>query len=136
MPCRAGAREWDIERLLETNAAAVTLASLGLGLVVSRKFFVLPFVVAGFLMQHAVQGWCPRVGYRAPTGNQRRRRHPGLAGAGPCGKPQILCPALCGCRLFDAACRAGLVPASGISSAYWKPTPPPSPWPRWGWALW
>lgn len=53
-------REWDIERTLEANAAAVTLASLVLG-VRLRFFRFLPLVVAGFLMQHAVQGWCPPV---------------------------------------------------------------------------
>jgi hypothetical protein len=52
-------REWDIERTLEANAAAVSLASVALGLTVSRKFFVIPALVAGFLFQHAVQGWCP-----------------------------------------------------------------------------
>ena len=32
-----------------------------LGATVSRKFFLFPAVVAGFLLQHAVQGWCPPV---------------------------------------------------------------------------
>ena len=39
-------REWDTERVLETNAACLLLLSLGLG-------------VAAFLLQHALQGWCP-----------------------------------------------------------------------------
>lgn len=52
-------REWDIERTLEANAATVSLVGLTLGAVVNKKFFVLPTVVAGFLLQHAVQGWCP-----------------------------------------------------------------------------
>jgi hypothetical protein len=54
-------REWDIERTLEANAAAVALIGLSLGAFVDRKFFALPAVVAGFLLQHAVQGWCPPV---------------------------------------------------------------------------
>ncbi|QDU93580.1 DUF2892 domain-containing protein [Lignipirellula cremea] len=53
--------EWDIERTLETNAAAVSLVGLTLGATVSRKWFLFPGVVAAFLMQHAVQGWCPPV---------------------------------------------------------------------------
>ncbi|MEX0702885.1 MAG: YgaP-like transmembrane domain [Planctomycetales bacterium] len=53
--------EWDIERLLEANAASVVLAGVLLGATVSRKFFLLPGVVAGFLLQHALQGWCPPV---------------------------------------------------------------------------
>jgi Flp pilus assembly protein TadB len=53
-------REWDIERTLEANAATITL----FGLVLSLRwkwFTMLPMVVAGFLLQHAVQGWCPPV---------------------------------------------------------------------------
>lgn len=55
-------REWDIERVLEANAASVSLLGLALGAKVSRKFFLLPAAVAGFLLQHAVQGWCPPLG--------------------------------------------------------------------------
>jgi len=52
-------REWDIERTLEANAATVTLVGLTLGVVADRRFLLLPFAVAGFLLQHALQGWCP-----------------------------------------------------------------------------
>lgn len=52
-------QEWDIERILEANAATVALVGLGLGAMVNRRFYLLPAVVAGFLLQHAVQGWCP-----------------------------------------------------------------------------
>jgi hypothetical protein len=52
-------REWDIERVLEANAASVALIGLGLGASVDRRWFALPAVVAGFLLQHALQGWCP-----------------------------------------------------------------------------
>jgi hypothetical protein len=51
--------EWDIERLLETNAASISLIGLALGATVDRRWFVLPAAVAGFLLQHALQGWCP-----------------------------------------------------------------------------
>ena len=54
-------REWDIERTLEANAATASLVGLGLGAGVHRGFFLLPAVVAGFLLQHALQGWCPPV---------------------------------------------------------------------------
>ena len=53
--------EWDIERTLEANAASISLMGVGLGAFVDRRFFVIPAVVAGFLLQHAVQGWCPPV---------------------------------------------------------------------------
>ncbi len=54
-------QEWDMERTLEANAATLALVGLGLGAFVNRRFFILPAVVAGFLLQHAVQGWCPPV---------------------------------------------------------------------------
>jgi hypothetical protein len=54
-------REWDIERVLETNAASIALAGLGLGLFADRRFMAVPAIVAGFLLQHALQGWCPPV---------------------------------------------------------------------------
>ena len=53
--------EWDIERALEANAATVAMLGLTLGAAVNRKWFLLPAVVAGFLLQHAIQGWCPPV---------------------------------------------------------------------------
>jgi hypothetical protein len=54
-------REWDIERLLETNASSLVVAGCALGAFVSRKFLVLPALVGGFLLQHAIQGWCPPI---------------------------------------------------------------------------
>lgn len=51
--------EWDIERMLEANAATASLIGVTLGATVDRRWFVLPAVVAGFLLQHALQGWCP-----------------------------------------------------------------------------
>jgi hypothetical protein len=52
-------REWDIERTLESNAAVVSLIGLVLGRFVDRRWYLLPGFVAAFLLQHAVQGWCP-----------------------------------------------------------------------------
>jgi hypothetical protein len=54
-------REWDIERTLEANASIVILTALTLGFLVNRKWLRLPFLVAGFLLLHALQGWCPPV---------------------------------------------------------------------------
>lgn len=51
--------EWDIERTLEANASTVALLGLVLGATVDRRWFLLPAVVAGFLLQHSLQGWCP-----------------------------------------------------------------------------
>ena len=53
-------REWDIERVLETNAAII--ASLGVLLGTrERRWLVVPGLVTAFLFQHAVQGWCPPI---------------------------------------------------------------------------
>jgi hypothetical protein len=52
-------REWDIERLLETNASALALTGLALGVLHNKKWLIIPGVVLPFLFQHAVQGWCP-----------------------------------------------------------------------------
>lgn len=71
--------EWDIERTLEANAATASLIGLGLGTFVDRRFFVLPAVVAGFLLQHALQGWCPpvpvfrRLGFRTQPEIEQER---------------------------------------------------------------
>ena len=54
-------REWDVERTLEANAATIALVGVLLGWTVDRRFFALPGLVAAFLLQHAVQGWCPPV---------------------------------------------------------------------------
>lgn len=66
-------QEWDIERTLETNAATAVLLGVTLGATIDRRFFIFPAVVAGFLLQHAVQGWCPpvplfrRLGFRTQS---------------------------------------------------------------------
>lgn len=51
--------EWDIERVLEANAASVILAGLALGTLVNRRWYLLSGAAAAFLLQHALQGWCP-----------------------------------------------------------------------------
>jgi hypothetical protein len=60
--------EWDIERYVETMAPTFTLIGMGLGLLVSRKWFVLPFTVQAFFLQHAIQGWCPPVPFLRRAG--------------------------------------------------------------------
>ena len=66
-------REWDIERAIEANAATIMLAGLALTALVDRRFIALPAMVGGFLLQHALQGWCPPVpvlrglGFRTPA---------------------------------------------------------------------
>jgi hypothetical protein len=54
-------REWDIERVLAVNAAGIALTGTVLGLARDSRYLVLPLMVTAFLLQHALQGWCPPV---------------------------------------------------------------------------
>jgi len=54
-------KEWDIERLLEINAASIVILSTILGFTVNKKWFALSGIAGGFLLQHSLQGWCPPV---------------------------------------------------------------------------
>ena len=62
--------KWDIERVLEANAASAAFAGMVFAATVHKRWLMLPVLVSGFLFQHAVQGWCPpvpilrRLGYR------------------------------------------------------------------------
>jgi hypothetical protein len=49
--------EWDIERAIEANAAALALTGVVLGATRNRSWLMLPALVTGFLLQHAIQGW-------------------------------------------------------------------------------
>ena len=53
-------REWDIERAIEANAAIIALAGTLLA-AKDKRWLVVPGLVTSFLLQHAVQGWCPPV---------------------------------------------------------------------------
>ena len=76
---RALDKEWDIERCLETGASSLTLIGTVLGATVNKKWFWLPGGVAAFLLQHALQGWCPplpvfrRLGVRTADEINRER---------------------------------------------------------------
>ena len=52
-------QEWDIERCLETMAPSMTLLGLSLSVLKGRHWLLLPLMVQGFFLQHALQGWCP-----------------------------------------------------------------------------
>jgi len=52
-------REWDIERYLETNASIFILIGLILSVTVSIYWLFLIVIIPLFLLQHAIQGWCP-----------------------------------------------------------------------------
>jgi hypothetical protein len=54
-------REWDVERLLETNASALAFVGIALGALRDPRWLRLSALVTAFLFQHAVQGWCPPI---------------------------------------------------------------------------
>ncbi|MCG6568432.1 DUF2892 domain-containing protein [Tessaracoccus sp. ZS01] len=54
-------RAWDVERVLEANASTLMLISLGLARLHSRQWLWLAAAVPSFLLQHAIQGWCPPI---------------------------------------------------------------------------
>jgi hypothetical protein len=71
--------EWDVERVLETNASALAFTGVALAATQDRRWLALPALVTAFLFQHAVQGWCPpipilrRLGYRTPREIEEER---------------------------------------------------------------
>jgi len=53
-------REWDIERFMETKAGSMILAGSICGFRKTKScLFLLTGAVSFFLLQHALQGWCP-----------------------------------------------------------------------------
>jgi hypothetical protein len=72
-------QEWDIERVLETGASAITLATLVMGIARRKRWFLVSILVQSFMMQHAMQGWCPplpvlrRLGFRTVYEIERER---------------------------------------------------------------
>lgn len=65
--------EWDIERYIEVLAPTLALTGVGLGLLRGRRWLALPGVVLSFLIQHALQGWCPPVAALRRAGVRTRR---------------------------------------------------------------
>ena len=71
-------REWDIERILELNASTLILTGVLLSLK-DKRWLILSGLVSAFLLQHAVQGWCPplpalrAIGFRTKAEIQREK---------------------------------------------------------------
>jgi hypothetical protein len=71
--------EWDLERTLQANASLLAMAGVLLGAKVNRWFLLLPTAVFSFLLNHALQGWCPpvpafrRLGVRTQREIERER---------------------------------------------------------------
>ena len=51
--------EWDVERLIETEAPTMTLAGIALGALLGRKWLVLPLFAQSMVLLHALQGFYP-----------------------------------------------------------------------------
>jgi len=72
-------REWDFERVVETEAATMGLTGLALAVLVDRRFLLLPGFVALMLLLHGTQGWYPwlplfrRLGLRSQDEIDRER---------------------------------------------------------------
>jgi hypothetical protein len=65
--------EWDIERYLEVLAPTISLTGVTLALFRGRRWLAVPATVLGFLIQHAVQGWCPPLALLRRLGVRTRR---------------------------------------------------------------
>jgi hypothetical protein len=52
-------REWNVERWLQLNSAALSIIGLTLAARHSRWWLLLPAAVQTFFLQHALNGWCP-----------------------------------------------------------------------------
>jgi hypothetical protein len=50
-----------MERTLEANAATLAFGGTVLGALGHRRWLLLSGIASGFLLQHALQGWCPPV---------------------------------------------------------------------------
>jgi hypothetical protein len=53
--------EWDIGRCIEGRAAIVSFIGVILGLKKSKKWLILSIIALTFLLQYAIQSWCPPV---------------------------------------------------------------------------
>lgn len=49
-------REWDLDRVIGAGAGLLTLAGLAMGRLVTRRWYLLPAVAQGLLLQHALRG--------------------------------------------------------------------------------
>lgn len=73
--------EWDIERAIQANAAALAFTGVAMAALRGRRrWLALPALVTGFLFQHATQRWCPpvpmlrRLGFRTAYEIEEERR--------------------------------------------------------------
>jgi hypothetical protein len=70
---RALDREWDVERYLEVLAPTVALTGVVMSVRTHNRWLLLPATVLAFLLQHAIQGWCPPLAVLRRAGVRTRR---------------------------------------------------------------
>jgi len=64
---------WDIERMLQTGSASLTLAGIVLSIIRKRRWILLSLAVQGFYLNQAIEGWAPplpvlrRMGFRTQS---------------------------------------------------------------------
>ncbi|GAA3615646.1 DUF2892 domain-containing protein [Streptomyces chitinivorans] len=66
-------REPDVEQLLESNAALLAFSGTVLAGLHHRRWLWLPGIVTAFLLQHAIQGWCPPIAVMRRLGVRTRK---------------------------------------------------------------
>ena len=54
--------EWDLERVLQANAAGITLFAAGMGLLSGRKWFLVAGTIGFLMLRYTNRQWCPPVG--------------------------------------------------------------------------
>ncbi|WP_207496705.1 YgaP family membrane protein [Aridibaculum aurantiacum] len=71
--------EWDLERVLFLLSSSVTIPSLLLSLKQSQKWLILPAILSGAMLSHAITNWCPptpllkRMGFRSRVEIEKER---------------------------------------------------------------
>lgn len=66
-------REWDVERVLDSNTATLALIGLVLGVTRDRRWLLVPGIMLPILLQLALQGWCPPIEIIRCLGIRTRR---------------------------------------------------------------
>lgn len=54
-------QEWSIEHWLQISVSTIALMGVLSGFIVNIYWLILPMIVLIFLLQYAIQGWCPPV---------------------------------------------------------------------------
>ncbi len=73
-------KEWDIDQVWKAKISSLAVLGGTLGFLADRRFFAIPALAVGFVLQRALQGWCPprallrRFGFRTREEIDTERR--------------------------------------------------------------